>query len=244
MTIIPAEKLLAFTKHRPFPLPEKKYLMYQRWTDTLFLHSPVEPQKVKPLLPAGLELDTNSGYAWVSVVVFSITDLRTRFLPVMPLLPAFNELNLRTYVKYDNKPGIHFMQIKANSRKAVIMNRTMTKLPYQYADLRKAPSFRYHMNAEKENNILDIDFHPGAFFNEVPPLERWLTERYCCYQGDGADLYRYNIHHPMWPLYRVNTSFHLQRFNFPGWQLTDQSVHLMHYSPLQSALIWRREKLQ
>jgi uncharacterized protein len=243
MIIIPAEKLLEFTKHRPFPLPEKKWFIYQQWKDNLFLHSPVEPKLVKPLLPAGLELDTISGYAWVSVVVFSITDLRTRFLPVLPLLPAFNELNLRTYVKYDNIPGIYFLQIKADSTKAVMLNRAMTKLPYQYADIRKTPSFHYHMNAEKEGNLLDIDFKAGSFFNEVPALDRWLTERYCCYQDDGAKLYRYNIHHPVWPLYRVDPNDHLMRFNFPNWKLTDESVHVMHYSPLQTSLIWRRERI-
>lgn len=244
MITIPAKKLLGFTKHRPFPLPKKHYLIYQQWTDVLFLHCPVEPNLVKSLLPAGLDLDTISGYAWVSVVVFSITDLRTRFLPVVPLLPAFNELNLRTYVKRDNKPGIYFTQIKANSTQAVVLNKAITKLPYQYAEIRKAPSFHYHMNAEKEGNLLNIDFHPGSFYREVSPLDRWLTERYCCYQEDGPKLYRYDVHHPVWPLYHVDANFHLMRFNLPDRQLTDQSVHLMHYSPLQSALIWRREQVE
>jgi uncharacterized protein len=243
MITIPAKKLLQFTKHRPFPLSKKPWFIYQQWKDVLFLHSPVEPELVKPLLPDGLKLDVISGYAWVSVVLFTITDLRIRVLPVLPLLPAFNEMNLRTYVVRDNIPGIHFMQIKASDQKAVLLNRMMTKLPYQYADIRKTPEFHYLMNAEIEHNLLDIDFNSGPFFHDVPNLDRWLTERYCSYQHDGKNLYRYHIHHPKWPLYYVQTNYNLLRYKLRDLYLTDQSVHLMHYSPLQSALIWPRERI-
>ncbi len=243
MIVIPTEELLQFRKHRPFPLPDKPWLIYQQWKDTLFLHCPVKPALVKPLLPAGLTLDTLSGIAWVSVVAFTITDLRMRVMSVIPMLPVFNELNLRTYVVRDNIPGIYFLQIKAGSHLAVLANRMTTKLRYQYADVRKTPAFHYFMSAGKENSLLDIDFNPGSFFHEVPALDRWLTERYCCYQEDGAHLYRYNIHHPVWPLYDVQTNYHLLRYNFGDLHLTDQSVHLMHYSPLQTALIWRRERI-
>jgi uncharacterized protein YqjF (DUF2071 family) len=243
MIVVPAEQLLQFTKHRPFPLPADQWFVYQQWKDTLFLHCPIEPDLVKPLLPAGLTLDTITGIAWVSVVVFTITDLRMRLMSVFPLLPAFHELNLRTYVQRDNIPGIYFLQIKASSERAVLVNRLMTKLRYQYAAIRKTPSFHYHMTADKGSNLLDIDFHAGPFLNDVPSLDRWLTERYCCYQDDGPALYRYHIHHPVWPLYSVQPNYHLLRYNFRDLHLTDQTVHIMHYSPLQSTLIWRRERV-
>jgi uncharacterized protein YqjF (DUF2071 family) len=242
MIDIPASQLLQYTKHRPFPLPDKPWFIYQQWKDVLFLHSPVKPDVLRPLLPADLALDITSGYAWVSIVVFAITESRMRLFSMVPLLPAFNELNLRTYVVRDKIPGIYFLQIKANSERAVLMNRMMTKLRYRYADIRKTASLHYFMT-EKSNNILDIDFRPGPYFNEVPTLDRWLTERYCCYQDDGPAMYRYHIHHPVWPLYQVETNYQLLRFDLPDWQLTDQSIHLLHYSPLQSTLIWRRERI-
>jgi uncharacterized protein YqjF (DUF2071 family) len=243
MITIPAKKILQFTKHRPFPISGKPWFIYQQWKNVLFLHIPVEPEVVKPFLPNGLTLDIISGYAWLSVVLFTVTDLRMRFLPFLPLLPSFNEMNLRTYVKSEDKPGIYFLQIKANNESAVLINRMMTKLHYQYADIRKTPSFHYFMTAEKENSLLDIDFQSGPFFHYVPDLDRWLTERYCCYQDDGPKLYRYNIHHPKWLLYNVQPNYNLLRYNFQDLLLTDQSVHLMHYSPLQTALIWRRERI-
>jgi uncharacterized protein YqjF (DUF2071 family) len=243
MITIPTKKLLQSTKHRPFPLPDKPWFIYQEWKDVLFLHTPVEPDMVNPLLPNGLSLDLISGYAWISVVLFTVNDSRMRLMPVLPLLPAFNEMNLRTYVKRDHIPGIYFLQIKADSEKAVLVNRMMTKLPYQYAQILKTPAFHYFMTAENENNLLDIDFQSGPFYHDVPNLDRWLTERYCCYQDDDSNLYRYNIHHPKWLLYNVQTNYSLLRYHFQNLFLTDQSVHLMHYSPIQTALIWQRERI-
>lgn len=243
MITIPFDQLLQFTKHRPFPLSDTKWLLYQQWKDVLFLHSPVVPGLLKPLLPGGLTLDIISGYAWLSVVVFAVENSRARLMPFMPVLPPFNELNLRTYVRFNDIPGIYFLQIKASSKQAVFMNRVMTKLRYQYGDIRNIPPFHYLASTDSGSNILDIDFHPGAFFSVVPGLDRWLTERYCCYQDDGPKLYRYDIHHAVWPLYDVLTNYHMLRYNFPEWYLTEQSVHLLHYSPLQSALIWPRKRV-
>jgi uncharacterized protein YqjF (DUF2071 family) len=175
------DQLLQFTKHRPFPLPNNNWFIYQQWKDVLFLHSPVKPDAVRPLIPDCLTLDLISGYAWVSVVAFAITDMRLRMLPVLLILPEFNELNLRTYVQHGRTPGIYFLQINASSERVVLMNRLMTKLRYQYADIKKETSYHYFMTAEKGNNVLDIDFSPGPFYNEVSTLDRWLTERYCSY---------------------------------------------------------------
>jgi len=238
-----ASKILEFTAHRPFPLPGKQWFIYQQWKDVVFLHTPVRPELVRPLIPPGLQLDTTSGYAWISVVLFEVADMRMRFMPVMPLVPEFNELNLRTYVQYDKIPGIYFTQIKANKKTAVTMTNLITKLRYQLADLKKLSQFHYSLTMEPGRNLVDIDFTPGPFFREVPALDRWLTERYCCYQDDGHKLYRYHIHHPMWPLYQVNAHQFTLRYSFPNWKLTEESVHLMHYSPVQSALIWRREQI-
>jgi uncharacterized protein YqjF (DUF2071 family) len=119
----------------------------------------------------------------------------------------------------------------------------LTKLPYRYADIKRTDASHYFMAAESGSSMLDIDFHPGPFFYEVPALDRWLTERYCSYQHDGAGLYRYHIHHAVWPLYNVQINYNMLRYNFKDLHLTEESVHLMHYSPLHSALIWRRERV-
>lgn len=238
-----ADQLLRSTAHRPYPLPGRRWLIYQQWKDNLFLHMPVNSELIQPLLPAGLALDVIDGKAWLSLVIFAITDTRLHLLPGRPLLPAFNELNLRTYVQYNNIPGIYFLQIKTASRIAVLMNRLMTKLPYRLTHLVSRPPSQYYQHDKAENDILNVAFTPAQPVNEPSTLDRWLTERYCCYQDEGPKMYRYDIHHGPWPLYQVETSRLKLRYQLPGLQLTEGSVRLMHYSPLQLSLIWQYQRV-
>ena len=46
------------TSHRPWQLPNSRWVMFMRWHDLLFLHWPIRPELVRPLIPTTLELDT------------------------------------------------------------------------------------------------------------------------------------------------------------------------------------------
>ena len=50
---------------------------------------------------------------------FSVTGLRARGLLPLPFGSSFRELNVRTYVTRDGKPGIWFFSLDASSRLAV-----------------------------------------------------------------------------------------------------------------------------
>ena len=51
-------------------------MLKMRWEDLLFLHWAVAPEQVRPHLPAGLELDTFDGKAWLGVVPFTMASTR------------------------------------------------------------------------------------------------------------------------------------------------------------------------
>jgi uncharacterized protein YqjF (DUF2071 family) len=54
--------------HRPWPVPERPWMMRQTWSDLLFAHWPIPPQRLRPKLPPGLTLDLYNGEAWIGVV--------------------------------------------------------------------------------------------------------------------------------------------------------------------------------
>lgn len=114
------------TSHRPFPLPKGPWMMTQTWNDVLFAHWAVEPQSLRGIIPAALELETCSGKAWISILPFLLTNLRPRFLPPLPFISRFPELNVRTYVTYRGIPGIYFFSLDAASRLAVLSARTFS----------------------------------------------------------------------------------------------------------------------
>ena len=82
--------------------------MTQRWHDLLFAHWPVSPQVLRRLVPIELPLDTYDGQCWVAVTPFHMSDVLPRGIPALPGLSKFPELNVRTYVTVENKPGVFF----------------------------------------------------------------------------------------------------------------------------------------
>src|SRR5690606_32504294 len=87
------------------------------------------------LVPNQLELDEHDGETWVSLAPFRIEGLRARFLPPIPGLSSFPELNFRTYVRHHDDPGIFFFTLEAASRPAVAAARQFFHLPYRHADM-------------------------------------------------------------------------------------------------------------
>lgn len=130
-------KLLNHINHRNAPLPEGPWLMYQKWEDLLCMHIPVNAQELMPHIPKELELDLYGGDAWISIFPFKVRNLQVRGLPRFPYIHEFLELNVRTYVKYKNVPGIYFFSLDAEKLIPVIGARIGT-LPYYKAKMRKA----------------------------------------------------------------------------------------------------------
>jgi uncharacterized protein YqjF (DUF2071 family) len=81
-------------------MPKVKFLQAE-WRDLLMINYEVDPEVLKPYLPAYTELDLWHGKALVSMVGFMF--LNTRVLGVKwPFHVNFEEVNLRFYVRYFN----------------------------------------------------------------------------------------------------------------------------------------------
>ncbi len=97
--------------------------MIQRWHDLLFAHWALPPEKIRPLLPRELELDTFDGKAWIGVIPFWMSGVRFRGIPAIPTASRFPELNVRTYVRAPQEPdksGVYFFSLDAASWLAVL----------------------------------------------------------------------------------------------------------------------------
>src|SRR3954466_2400585 len=128
--------ILSETAHRPWPMPSGPWVMTQTWNDLLFAHWPVAIDRLRERVPASFELDLFDGQAWLGVVPFSMTNVAPRFVPSLPWLSAFPELNVRTYVRVGDKPGVFFFSLDAGNPVAVGAARTLLNLPYYSADMR------------------------------------------------------------------------------------------------------------
>ena len=88
-----------------------------------FAFWPLPPDALRPHVPSALSLDTLDGSAWIGVVPFRMSHATLRGLPALPWLSAFTELNVRTYVTVEDKPGVYFFSLDASNPVAVIVAR-------------------------------------------------------------------------------------------------------------------------
>jgi uncharacterized protein YqjF (DUF2071 family) len=179
------------------------------WENLLFEHWPVPPSLLRPLVPPGLELETRDGTAWLAVVPFAMRGVRLRGTPALPWVGAFPELNVRTYVRHGDRPGVWFFSLDADQPLAVVVARRLWHLGYRWAAMRCAwegGAVAYHTrrrDAPPGHAEWRGRYGPAGAPVPAPPgsLAHFLTARYCLYAEDrNGRLYRGEIDHPPWQL--------------------------------------------
>jgi uncharacterized protein len=192
---------------RPWPAPAKPPVMRQRWHDLLFAHWRVPLTSLRPLVPAELPLDTRAGSAWVAVTPFRMTGVWLAGFPALPGVSRFPELNVRTYVTLDDKPGVYFFSLDAGNALAVAGARGFFRLPYHWSRMSAEPGadgIAYRSERRGKTGVASFEarYAPdGPVFSSIPgTLEHWLTERYCLYTAARGKVHRVEIDHEPWPL--------------------------------------------
>ena len=220
--------------------------MVQRWHDLLFAHWRVATSELRLLIPAPLEIDTFDGTAWIGVIPFYMSGVRMRAAPPVPTAHAFEELNVRTYVTLDGRPGVWFFSLDAASSLAVIGARLGIRLPY----------FRAAMQMTRQDGTVDyrserwpIAGHPASFaatYRGTGPaaraapgsLEHFLTERYALYASDGKRIWRGDIVHPPWKLQTAEAR--IERNSMIAAAGVGAPAHepLLHFAAFQDVRFW------
>jgi uncharacterized protein len=185
----PQQRLIERTR------PSGPVVMFQRWEHLAFLHWRYEPAVVQATLPAGLHVDTWSESAWVGLVPLFMHDVRPRFVPAIPALSDFLELNLRTYV-YDSlgRPGIYFYSLDCDQPIAVESARRLLHLRYEHCVMQATatpdPKGWVKFEAQRVGASEKATFRYQPFGPIAEPavdsLEFFLIERYRLFTSDSA----------------------------------------------------------
>ena len=159
----------------------------------------------------------------------------------MPGISNWPELNVRTYVSRDGKPGVWFFSLDATNVVAVEAAKRLFRLPYYRAQMRceRRADFVLYESARLGAAFSARYRGSGDLFHAQPgSLEWFLAERYCLYATDAhGALHRAEIHHPPWPLQRAEVE--IQLTSIAPLELSGSP--LCHFSRSQDVVIWPLE---
>ncbi|HEU4346609.1 MAG TPA: DUF2071 domain-containing protein [Actinoplanes sp.] len=188
--------------------PVRRAWLVQSWRDLAFLHWPLDPAVVAPLLPPGTEPDTLDGVTYGGLIGFRMTGLGPGRGPGIPYLGTFCETNVRLYsVDGQGRRGVVFRSLDASRLLPVLTARATLRLPYAWS----------RMRLTRDGDVVSYSsrrlwpgratgafaIRAGAPIAEPTPLEHFLTARWGLHTWAwGRTLYLPN-EHPRWPLHRA-----------------------------------------
>ncbi|GAC1610903.1 MAG: DUF2071 domain-containing protein [Mycobacteriales bacterium] len=156
----------------------------QRWNDLTFLHWPVDPAVIAPLLPVGTTPDLERGTAWVGLIPFEMSHVGILGTPPLPYLSRFPETNVRLYAHDDRgRRGVVFRSLEAGRLLPVLAAITGYHLPYKWAGMsierldssRRYTSSRRWPGPRPASSRVHVRVGPRI---EGNALEHFLTDRW------------------------------------------------------------------
>ncbi len=181
-----------------------------RWVDVVMLHYKVVPAALRDLVP--FELDLFRGSAYVSAVAFTLRGMRPRLggrLGAWLCAPLATErfLNLRTYVRCDDEPGIYFLAEWVSKRLNSLLGPRIYGLPYRLGQLNYDHD---PFQSEMRGSVTAADgsaslayrarLDPGAETSTcvAGTLAAFLLERYTAFTHRGRIRRRFDVWHRPW----------------------------------------------
>jgi len=184
---------------RVFERAEGRPLFHAGWRRTVFIHYEVDPAALAPQVPFPLE--TRGGKAYVSLVAFTLADLR--FARGGPGLTTHGFLNVRTYLPGN---GIYFLAEWLPNPFCVFLGPRLYGLPYRRGTLsydHLHETGRLHGRVESRDGVLDFEapVDPRARFLPCRrgTLDEFLLERYTAFTRRGRVERLFRVWHPPWP---------------------------------------------
>ncbi len=204
-------------QNRPVDL---RQVMVQSWQELLFIHWSIDPEEIQRTLPPQLTVDTYQGRAWLGIVPFYMRGIRPVYLPPVPGISNFLEVNVRTYVHLaDGTPGVWFYSLDANQWLAVRVARRFFHLPYFDAQM-EAPKLPLQetqpitYRSQRRDTPADLSttftFRAGTERGPAQPgtFEFFLIERYLLFAYDAKrqQLFQGQVYHTPYELCDVEVT--------------------------------------
>ncbi|MEH6536414.1 MAG: DUF2071 domain-containing protein [Psychroserpens sp.] len=179
------------------------------WKNLLLVNYEIDPQLLQAYVPKGTQLDLFNGKCYVSVVGFMFKNTKVLGMK-LPYHINFEELNLRFYVKHNNKRGVVFIKEIVPKPLITIVANSIYHEHYQTHKMKhcwtehedyKAFEYQWRLN----NKWQSISVKTEHAFSEIidGSEEQFITEHYFGYTKHGNKTFEYEVVHPSWRQLKV-----------------------------------------
>jgi uncharacterized protein YqjF (DUF2071 family) len=181
------------------------------WERALFIHFEVDAEALQRDVP--FPLDLCDGKAYVSLVAFTMRDMRFRsggkvlsFL--LKPIATHRFLNVRTYVKHRNERGIFFITEWLSNWLSVQLGPLLYGLPYHFAKINYSHAHEENrlcgkVESPEQSACFDYEAQLAACENFIPcktgSRDEFFLERYTAFTACGLRRRFFRIWHPPWP---------------------------------------------
>ena len=104
----------------------------QTWKNLLFQHFEIEDINIlQKYLPENCTFDSFEGKFYLGLVSMNMTNVKHKATGSITWFKHYNELNVRTYIIHDNRPGVLFLSLDVDSLVSIFGARVFYGLPYR-----------------------------------------------------------------------------------------------------------------
>ena len=187
-------------------MPQQRTFLTAEWKNLAMLNYVVDPDLLRPFVPAGTELDEHAGHTYVSLIGFEFN--KTRMLRrAVPFHQSFEEVNLRFYVRRGSRRGVVFIRELVPKIAVTVIARLAYGENYSCVPMthhimlrpeRSATKAEYVWGSDRDRCELSVATSAAAYFPAEDSLSQFITEHYWGYAVRGASTVEYQVEHPQW----------------------------------------------
>jgi uncharacterized protein len=179
-----------------------------KWENLIIITFKTSPDNLIKFLPYGLELDTINGEAFISIVAFDFNDTKVKGISI-PFINNFPEINLRYYVRKNDKRGVVFIKEFVPKSLVALVAKLIYNEPYEKIDMSCSSEINSKIKIvhefTKDSNdysiILTAENKPYLPMEDT--MEHFLKEHSFGFGKMNGRTTQYEVHHPVWEIYPV-----------------------------------------
>jgi uncharacterized protein YqjF (DUF2071 family) len=173
----------------------------QTWKNLLFQHFEIEDINIlQKYLPKNCTFDSFEGKYYLGLVSMKMTNVKHKATGSITWFKHYNELNVRTYIIHDNRPGVLFLSLDVDSLVSIFGARVFYGLPYRASKYENQENQVTSFRNSKIQFQMQYKITSESKVYDKETFAFWATQRYFFANKYLGVSFKGEISHKPWEL--------------------------------------------